>query len=34
MAVILQNKWYQMSNRVHNLPVSIDMRLMNIKTVS
>ena len=34
MAVILQSKCYQMSNQVHNLPVSIDVRLMNIKTVS
>ena len=34
MAVILQSKCYQMSNQVPNLPVSIDVRLMNIKTVS
>ena len=34
MAVILQSKRYQMSNQVPNLPVSIDVRLMNIKTVS
>ena len=34
MAVILQSKYHQMSNQVPNLPVSIDMRLMNIKTVS
>ena len=34
MAVILQSKCYQMSNQVPNLPVSIDMRLLNIKTVS
>ena len=33
MAVILQSKCYQMSNQVPNLPVSIDVRLMNIKTV-
>ena len=34
MAVIVQSKCYQMSNQVPNLPVSIDVRLMNIKTVS
>ena len=35
MAVILQSKCYQMSNyQVPNLPVSIDVSLMNIKTVS
>ena len=34
MAVSLQSKYYQMSNQVPNLPVSIDMHLMNIKTVS
>ena len=34
MAVILQSKCYQMSNQVPNLPVSIDVHLMNIKTVS
>ena len=32
MAVILQSKCYQMSNQVPNLPVSIDVRLMNIMT--
>ena len=34
MAVILQSKCYQMSNQFPNLPVSIDVHLMNIKTVS
>ena len=34
MAVILQSKRYRMSNQVPNLPVSIDVRLINIKTVS
>ena len=34
MAVILQSKCYQMNNQVPNLSVSIDVRLMNIKTVS
>ena len=34
MAVILQSKCYQMSNQVPNLPVFIDVHLMNIKTVS
>ena len=34
MAVILQSRCYQMSNQVPNLPVFIDVRLINIKTVS
>ena len=34
MAVILQSRCHQMSNQVPNIPISIDVRLIDIKTIS